>query len=353
MERARRKLEHIHYAMDLGDGPCSTHFEDFHFLHNCLPELNPADIIISKKILGKHLCLPFFIDAITGGSDQLVAINQALAEAAALVGVGLAVGSQYGAVKTGTGLESYKVIRRYNKHGLVVANMSGLATVAQAQAAVDMLEADGLELHLNPAQELFMPEGDKNFAGILKNLLAIKRAVSVPVIIKETGCGLGSAAYRLLAQEGFTVFNCGGAGGTNFPAIEAARAGQVLKEDFASWGNPTAWTLLEGSLVLNKDQLLIASGGIRTAGQVAKAFALGADAVAVAAPVLPLALENKVGEIGDYFRHLGQGLKDYLHLLGCATPEALRQVPLYITGTTFNYLTCRGYSLSQLCQARR
>ncbi len=106
MERAQRKLEHIKYALELGDGPASTHFEDIRFLHNCLPETNPADIDLSMELFGKRLSLPFLIDAITGGTDAVTDINAKLAQAAQRLNLAMAVGSQYGAVRDYTGLAS-------------------------------------------------------------------------------------------------------------------------------------------------------------------------------------------------------------------------------------------------------
>ena len=162
MKRAQRKLEHIKYALELGDGPKSTHFEDIRFLHNCLPEINPADIILSGEVFGKHLRLPFLIDAITGGTDAVADVNAKVAQAAADLGIAMAVGSQYGAVRDKVGYASYEIVRKYNPDGIVFANISALATPEQASEAVRMLNADALEVHLNPAQELFMSEGDKD-----------------------------------------------------------------------------------------------------------------------------------------------------------------------------------------------
>ena len=233
MQRAKRKLEHIQYALELGDGPAATHLADLRFLHNCLPEINPADFVLSVEILGKRLRLPFFIDAITGSTDAVTEINRKLAQVAARTGIGMAVGSQFGAVRDGSGIASYTVVREELAEGLVIGNISALATPAQAQAAIDMLQADALEVHLNVAQELWMAEGDKDTCGLLANLVQIRDAVSVPVIVKETGCGIAAEQYELLLEQGFTAFDCAGAGGTNFPAIEAKRQGVELTEEFA------------------------------------------------------------------------------------------------------------------------
>ena len=353
MERAQRKLEHIKYALELGDGPRSTHFEDIRFLHNCLPEINPADIILSVKVLGKQLRLPFLIDAITGGTDAVVDVNAKVAQAAAALGIGMAVGSQYGAVRDGKGYASYEVVRKYNPDGLVFANISALATPEQAREAVKMLNADAIEVHLNPAQELFMGEGDKDFRGLLDNMLRIKEVTAVPVRVKETGCGIAKEEYVRLKAQGFTCFDCAGAGGTNFPAIEAARYGKELTADFAGWGLPTAWTLLDGACTCTKEDFLIASGGIRNASQVAKAFALGADLVGITGIALRLIQEAGVDAVVAYFEELGKQLTNYMLLLGAKTPSDLRKVPVIFGGDTLNYIHNRGYDLASLSKNRR
>jgi isopentenyl-diphosphate delta-isomerase len=353
MERAQRKLEHIKYALELGDGPRSTHFEDIRFLHNCLPEINPADIILSVKVLGKQLRLPFLIDAITGGTDAVVDVNAKVAQAAAALGIGMAVGSQYGAVRDGKGYASYEVVRKYNPDGLVFANISALATPEQAREAVKMLNADAIEVHLNPAQELFMGEGDKDFRGLLDNMLRIKDATAVPVIVKETGCGIAKEEYARLKAKGFTSFDCAGAGGTNLPAIEAARYGKELAADFADWGLPTTWTLLDGAVTLSADDLLIGSGGIRNAGDVAKAFALGADVVGITGIALRLIQESGVEAVVTYFEELSKQLTNYMLLLGATAPCDLRKVPVIYSGETANYIANRDYDLIALSNNRR
>ena len=353
MKRAQRKLEHIKYALELGDGPKSTHFEDIRFLHNCLPEINPADIILSGEVFGKHLRLPFLIDAITGGTDAVADVNAKVAQAAADLGIAMAVGSQYGAVRDKVGYASYEIVRKYNPDGIVFANISALATPEQAGEAVRMLNADALEVHLNPAQELFMSEGDKDFRGLLDNMLRIREGIDVPVIVKETGCGIAKEEYARLKAAGFTCYDCAGAGGTNFPAIEAARYGKELTADFAGWGLPTTWTLLDGARSCNERDLLIASGGIRNASQVAKAFALGADLVGITGIALRLIQEAGVAAVVTYFEELGKELTNYMLLLGAKTPNDLRKVPVIFTGETANYIVNRGYDLASLSKNRR
>lgn len=152
-------------------------------------------------------------------------INRKLAQVAARTGIGMAVGSQFGAVRDGSGIASYTVVREELEDGLVIGNISALATPAQAQAAIDMLQADALEVHLNAAQELWMAEGDKDTCGLLANLVQIRDAVSVPVIVKETGCGIAAEQYELLLEQGFTAFDCAGAGGRTFRRLKQSVRG--------------------------------------------------------------------------------------------------------------------------------
>ena len=240
MKREQRKLDHIRYALELGDGDRKTGLDDVHFLHNCLTPVEPDMTDIRTQIGDLVLPAPVFIDAITGGSRQVAEINRNLAKAAKQAGVAMAVGSQYGAVKTDIGADTYTVVREENPDGIVFANVSALAAPEEAEKAVSMIRANALEIHLNVTQELIMPEGDKHFAAIRKNLIRLKDAADVPVIIKETGCGMASAQILELQAMGFTCFNIAGFGGTSFAAIEAARNLNKRYEKFADWGIPTA-----------------------------------------------------------------------------------------------------------------
>lgn len=353
MQRAKRKLEHIKYALELGAGPASTHLADLRFLHNCLPELNPADLDLSVKLLGKRLRLPFFIDAITGATEAVTEINRKLAQVAGRIGIGMAVGSQYGAVREGGDKSSFEVVREKMGDGLVIGNISALATPEQAQAAVDMLGAAALEVHLNAAQELWMAEGDKDYAGLLANMLQIKNALRVPVIVKETGCGIAAEQYQLFVEQGFSYFDCAGAGGTNFPAIEAKRQGLKLTEEFASWGVPTCWSILDAQAVLPQNAVLLGSGGVQSAADAVRVLALGADAVGITGVVLRLVVEEGVDAAVSFMEQLAQELRCYMLLLGAQSVYDLRKVPLIITGETRDFLACRGYELAQVCRKRR
>lgn len=347
MAREQRKLDHIQYALELGDGPCSNGLADVHFVHNCLPELAPADIDITTTLGGIKLSVPFLVNAITGGTDNVTVINRKLAQTAASIGAAIAVGSQYGAVKAKSNYQSFDVVRETYPEGVIFANVSALATPAEAQEAVKMLAANALQIHLNPAQELVMPEGDRNFQGLFNNMRRILETVQVPVIVKETGCGIAAEQFQQLLAAGFTWFDIGGSGGTNFPEIEARRT-DVATTILAGWGLPTAYSLIEGNSVCSANNILVASGGIRDGLAAAQAFALGTDLVGMAGNVLRCVMESGVEAAQQNLTEIINDLRLVLLLTGSRNLQALRKRPVYFTGALREFLLCRGYDIVKL-----
>lgn len=352
MSREQRKLDHIRYALELGDGPLTNGLENVHFLHNCLPELAPADIDITTTLGGIKLSVPFLVNAITGGTDNVTETNRKLAQTAAAVGAAIAVGSQYGSVKTQSNYRSFEIVRETYPEGVVFANISALATPAEAQQAVDMLSANALQIHLNPAQELVMPEGDRDFKGLLANMRRILEHVSVPVIVKETGCGMAAEQIRRLLALGFACFDVGGAGGTNFPAIEAKRFAATVT-DLAGWGLATAPSLIEAAAVCGKNDTIVASGGLRDGLAAAKALALGADAVGMSGNILRHIMEDGVEVAQQELLEIITDLRLLMLLTGSRDLKALRKTPLYFTGALREFLLCRGHDPIRLSAVRR
>ena len=343
MLREKRKLDHIRYAIQAGDGNRRTGFEDVHFLHNCLTPVNPEAVDVGTCVGNITLAAPVFIDAITGGTARVKDINRSLARVAKRVGMALAVGSQYGSVRSGEFADSFSVVREEYPEGIIFANISALATPEEAEKAVEMIGASALEIHLNVTQELIMPEGDKNFRAIWENLLRLRQSVAVPVIIKETGCGMGAEQIRELQAAGFTCFNLSGLGGTSFAAIEALRSGNSRHAKFADWGIPTAWSLLDAVHTANRWDTLIASGGIRSGWQAAQALAMGADAVGMSGNVLALLLEQGEEKTVAYLRDVLSDIRDIMVLTGSRTVRELQQAPLVFTGDTLSFIQSRGY----------
>ncbi len=344
--RSNRKLDHIRHALDLPPGPGTTGFEDIHLLHRCLPELAWEEVELSTSFLGLSLSAPLIINALTGGARDVTDINASLARVAAEMGIGLAVGSQRAALED-PGLEdTYRVVRRENPQGVILANVGAHTAPADACRAVEMIDADLLQVHLNPAQELVMPEGERDFRGLLANIGDIIATVKVPVIVKEVGFGMAPQDSLALVQAGCKGIDIGGKGGTNFIAIEEARRRDTCGQGLLEWGIPTGISLLETINILQgQNVVVIASGGIKTSTDIAKCLALGAGAVGIAGRFLHILIKKGEEELKGAIKVLKQELKMLLILTGTATPAAMKSIPLVITGRTAAWLRARGISV--------
>ncbi|MEA5091910.1 Isopentenyl-diphosphate delta-isomerase [bioreactor metagenome] len=332
--REARKIDHIKYALALPDGPLATGFSDVHIMHNCLPELNREAVNLATNLAGIQLERPIIINAMTGGGKALSDINRKIAIIARETHCAMAVGSQYGAIIDNTNWESYRIARKENPHGIIFANVSALATVDEAKTAVDMLEAQALQIHLNVAQELVMAEGDRDFSGFLSAIESICNKLTVPVIAKETGCGMARTQVKALVNAGVRIIDIGGAGGTNFPAIEAARYKETNHE-LNDWGIPTVISLLEAVQVFGKNNGIIASGGLRSASDCLKAFALGASAVAMAGNLLRILNEGSIEAGCAYLIRLQSDLRDLMVLTASERIQDIGKTSVYFTGDTF------------------
>jgi isopentenyl-diphosphate delta-isomerase len=259
-----------------------------------LPELAPEDVSLETTYLGRQLGAPILIASMTGGPQRGEDINRHLARAAQALRLPMGVGSQRIIFERPEALASFTAAREAGPDVFLLGNLGAVqlnygfdaAKVAEAVAAIG---ADGVFLHLNALQELIQPGGDTNFRGLLDRIEAVAKAVPFPVLIKEVGCGIAPETARKLAQRGVAAIDVSGAGGTSWAKIEAHRANdpaqRTLGEVFGEWGLPTT-VALAGCREALPDFPLIASGGIRTGLDVAKAIALGADLVSFAMPLL-------------------------------------------------------------------
>lgn len=339
MSRSSRKKEHI--QLTLREEAVGTQsLDDVLFVHNCLPEIAMDEITLNTSIGGLQLSSPIIVNAMTGGAREVKGINERLAAIARETKLAMAVGSQMAAIKD-TGLEdTYRIVRQTNPKGIIFANLGSEATPEMAQKAVDMIEANGLQIHLNAVQELVMPEGDRTFKGILQRIEKIVHAVQVPVIVKEVGFGIGGPQARRLAEVGVTAIDVGGKGGTNFARIENGRRENPMLS-FNDWGISTASSLLEISPL--KDKIgIVASGGIRTAKDVARGLALGASAVGIAGSFLQYGIKDSWEEGVQFVHLLHQELANIMGALGVARVEQFNNVPVVIKGETYHWATMRG-----------
>jgi isopentenyl-diphosphate delta-isomerase len=298
----------------------------------------------------------------TGGHPDAVAVNACLARAAGRYGLAMGVGSQRAAVRRPELTSTYAVAREAAPGAFLIGNVGAPQLIAQAaadgtatpplslaevRAALDSLRADALAVHLNYLQETIQPEGDRRAVGALEAIAALAAALPLPVIAKETGAGTSRRSARLLAATGVQALDVGGVGGTSFAAVEGLRAAQQgdtatarLGETFREWGIPTAVSVAAARPV---GLPLIATGGIRSGLDAAKAIALGARLVGVARPLLRACLEGGEAAVGRWIETFLAELRAAVFLAGAARVEELRDRPRVILGETREWLAQLGY----------
>lgn len=349
MLRENRKLDHVRLALSSATVTDSD-FDDLKFVHRSLPETNCDGCRLNTDIGGLSLSSPVFINAMTGGSAFTKEINTGLAEAARETGVPLAVGSQRAALANPELADTYRIVRKVNPNGIVIANLGAGASVDEANRAIDMIEADMLQLHLNVPQELVMPEGDRNFKGILEMIQRVKEEVGVPVIVKETGFGMSGETYTQLRNAGISIVDVGGCGGTNFIEIENRRRRLQEYSHLSPWGQSTVVSLLEAQEF--EELQTIASGGIRNSLDMVKCFALGAKAAGLAGPILRLLSEQGVKGVIDAIRSWHEQLRTVITMLGCVSIDQLTSVPLVVTGKTKDWCEARGIDYYRIARRK-
>ncbi|WML45127.1 type 2 isopentenyl-diphosphate Delta-isomerase [Neobacillus sp. PS3-40] len=348
MSRSERKWDHIRYALESEQKRYSA-FEDIQFIHQSVPEINVEDIRLDHKIGELRLSSPIFINAMTGGGDEKTyRINKEFAMVAKMTGLAMAVGSQMSAIKDESQRYTYEVVRKENPNGIIIANLGSEATPEHAKRAIEMIEANALQLHLNVVQELTMPEGDRDFTGVLRRIEAIMKEVDVPVIVKEVGFGMARETITELSEIGVSFVDVGGTGGTNFAEIENKRRERSLSF-FNNWGIPTPTSILEAVDVANHPSV-IGSGGVRSSLDIAKCIALGADAVGIAGLFLKVLLDSGMEALQAEIALLHHELSFIMAAMGAKTISDLKNAPLMISGSTYHWLNQRGINTAKYSQ---
>ncbi|MGA9406144.1 MAG: type 2 isopentenyl-diphosphate Delta-isomerase [Bacteroidota bacterium] len=313
-----------------------TGFDDWEFVHNALPEINYSDITTETVFLSKRLSFPFMISCMTGGYADAKRINKNLAEVCEEYGVAMGVGSQRQALEDTTYHSSFSIAREAAPTIPIVGNIGAaevakLTEVSPVQRLVDLIRADAFAVHLNPLQEFLQPEGSANFRGVLRGIEILVRGLSIPVIVKEIGAGISKDVAQRLLNAGVRIIDVAGAGGTSWAGVEILRRRDEQANDlFWDWGIPTAEALRQVASLKDSspDLSLIASGGMTNGLEAAKAFALGADVIAAARPMLQVLMASgKKGLSG----HLDRWIKEFkgtMFLVGARTLKNLCQTPL-------------------------
>ncbi|MFP4343644.1 MAG: type 2 isopentenyl-diphosphate Delta-isomerase [Anaerolineales bacterium] len=332
----QRKNDHIRINLeeDVAFERLTTGLERYRFVHQALPEIALEEVQTETTFLGKHLSFPFIIASMTGGSAHAARFNRMWAEAAQAAGLGMGLGSMRIALQYPEAQTSFQV-RRYAPDILLLANLGAVQFnygygVEECRQVVEMVEADGLVLHINPLQEALQPEGDTRYDNLLPKIEQVCRALEVPVIVKEVGWGLSQRVTRLLLDAGVAALDVAGAGGTSWSQVEMYRSQTILEREvaaaFRDWGIPTVESL---QMVRQVDEQvpLIASGGLRTGIDIAKSLALGADVGSMARPLLQAAAESEA-TLQRRIEVLHRQFRLAMYLTGARDVTALKGAPL-------------------------
>jgi isopentenyl-diphosphate delta-isomerase len=332
---ARRKDAHLDLATTAEVEPpdTSTLFDCVSLVHCAMPELSLAGVDTSVEWFGRRLSLPFVITGMTGGTDRAARVNRELAAIAERTGIAFGVGSQR-AMSRDPGLVRTYAVRSVAPTTILLGNIGAQQAreigVAGVRGLMEAIGADAMAIHLNVAQELIQPEGDRDFTDFARTITDLVDGLDGRILVKETGCGISPAVARHLVTLGVRHIDISGSGGTSWVRIEQLRAEPTVAqigETFTTWGIPTAAATAAVRTSVGPDPTIIASGGIRTGLDAAKALALGADLAGVALPVFRALEAGGPDGAESTVRRLGIELRYAMLMTASTTVGDLRRQP--------------------------
>ena len=346
--RAARKDEHLDLAL-LGqrDRPPRNGFDDVEFMHHALDGVDPERVDLGVSVGGWRWNAPFYINGMTGGTRRTERVNRELAIAARETGLPMASGSVSVGLEDPDAARGFSVIREENPSGFVMANLAAGSLPDTAARAVDLLEADALQLHVNAVQETVMPEGTRDFSSWIGRLAAIVEASPVPVVVKEVGFGLSRRTLVRLSEVGVRIADVSGTGGTDFVKIENSRRPEAEYGYLEGFGQSAPACLLDAP---GDGPQLLASGGVRHPFDVVKALALGARAVGVAGVFLTPAADGGAEPLTRLIRSWLDQTTSLLALLGAETPAALTGTDVIVRGHLGEFCDLRGIDRAALAR---
>jgi isopentenyl-diphosphate delta-isomerase len=344
---SQRKVDHLRLCADddVEARRVTTLLEDVHLHHQSLPEVAVADVRLDTTLAGQRLRLPLMISGMTGGADAARSVNRQLARVAARHGMAFGVGSQRAMLRDPSLADSYRV-RTEAPDVVLFGNIGAVQLVSmhrdEVRGLCDAIEAQGLCIHLNPGQELIQDHGDRDFQGCLDAIARTVATLGLPVVVKETGCGMSPRLVTQLWEAGVRTVDVSGVGGTTWVGVEALRGtpgSAALGELLWDWGIPTAvgtaWAHRAGMEV-------IASGGIRHGLDVARAMALGAQVGSAALPWLRAAMEGGEEAADAVACAWERTLRAVFTLTGCAGVDDIRRAPRHLGPRLSGWLTQAG-----------
>lgn len=344
---ARRKDAHLDLCAteEVAPPENSTLFGDVKLVHCAMPELSFDEVALPVSWFGKTLKAPILVTGMTGGTERAGQVNRDIAQVAEEFGVAFGVGSQRAMSERPELTKTFAV--RDVAPGTVLIGNIGLVQAArmsldQVRRLTDGIGADALAVHLNPGQELSQPEGDRDFRDGYKTIAALAKAYGDRLLVKETGCGLSPEVARRLIDCGVKSLDVSGLGGTSWVRVEQLRSSGVARDvgaQFATWGIPTAAAIASVRKAVGPDVKLVASGGMRTGLDVAKALALGADLGGMALPLFRAHQEGGVPAVRTALQTVITALQQALALTGSRSVAELRRQPRVVTGELKDWLS--------------
>lgn len=296
-----RKSDHIRCSLsDESQSIAVDSFEQIQLNHDALPNLDFEELNIQSSFLGEELPTPFYVSAMTAGHKAAGSINYRIAEACNETSWPMMVGSQRRELFDEAAKDEWMEIKAEFPKVQLLGNL-GLSQLhqvklEQVEELVESLNASAMVIHTNPLQEVIQPEGTPQFKNSLEALEELCDSLSIPVVLKETGCGFSKASLQKIAKFKLAAVDLSGSGGTHWGRIEGMRAEensvqQIASHTFRNWGNSTVESLMTAQK-MKLDFPVWASGGIRNGLDAAKAIALGAERVGMARPILEAALDS-------------------------------------------------------------
>ncbi|MEI7812027.1 MAG: type 2 isopentenyl-diphosphate Delta-isomerase [Ignavibacteria bacterium] len=336
----KRKKEHLELCLtdSVAFKNKTNGFENYEFEHFAITEAVPDKISLTTSFFGKEIGFPFMISCMTGGTSQAENINARLAVAANELKIPLGVGSMRQALESKRFINSYKIIRKNAPDVPVLGNIGATQIVSSVslsdiQFLVDLIKADAFVIHINPLQELMQKDGEPDFGGLLSAIDKITHKLDIPVIAKEVGAGIGRKVAKQLLDAGVKGIDVAGAGGTSWSAVEMLRNNTQEDLFFRDWGLPTSYCIRSVAKLKDKYEfMLIGSGGLNNAVDIAKALALGSDVTASARIILQELDKSGVEGTKSLIVKWFEDVKKIMFLTGSRTLKDFRQGKLVKKG---------------------
>ena len=333
--RKDKRLDNILISDYQGD----TLLSNVYLEHNSFPEMNFKDIDTKVTWYGKDMSFPLIINAITGGTEQSIEINEILYTLAKELNISMGVGNQDLLLKNPESIEFYLDDSKEKRDIVMLSNLHAQSDQEAASYAMAAVNADAICLHVNIAQEIVGGVEDRDFSNLLSNLKMHASQLGERLIVKEIGSGMSEKTVSSLIEQGVSVIDVSGAGGTNIIELENLQNHNRDYSELYEWGIPTAKSLINARRV-SKDITLIASGGIRTAMDIVKSIVLGADFVGVGGELLKYVLHGGHDYAKEYLEKLMYNTKVIMYFLGARNVEELKRVPYKLTGRLREITEC-------------